>query len=73
MVEINSMTDKLIGVVVFIALLTGVAPIFILYLIGTNESMGISNSGIVLASIVATIGGILFGVFALKGMMKQLG
>ncbi len=62
----DAVTDRLIGVVIFITLFVALVPTVLLAF--TN----ISNSGIVLASVVATIGGILLGVFALKGIMKML-
>lgn len=62
----DSVTNKLIGIVVFIAVFVGLAPTVLTYF--TN----LSNSGIVLATVIGTIAGILFGVFALKGIMHML-
>lgn len=62
----DSVTNKLIGIVVFIAVFVGLAPTVLTYF--TN----LSTSGIVLAGVIATISGILFGVFALKGIMHML-
>lgn len=62
----EKMTNKLIGLVVFIAIFVGLAPTVLVY-IGN-----ISTSGIVLAAVVSTIAGILFGVFAMKGILSHL-
>lgn len=63
----DAVVNKLIGFVVFIAVLVGLAPTVLIY-IGN-----ISSSGILLAGVTATIVGILFGVFVLKGGMKFFG
>ena len=62
----DGMVNKLIGVVVFVALFVALVP-FVL-----DAFTNISASGIVLATVVGTIGGILLGVFALKSVMSYL-
>ena len=58
--------DKLINIVVFLALFIALVPIVLVY-IGN-----LSTSGIVLAAVVSSIAGILLGVYALKAIMKLL-
>ena len=62
----QKITDKLIGVIVFIALVVGFAPTVLVYF------GNISTSGVVLASVITVIAGILFGIFILKGIMAHL-
>jgi len=62
----NQVTDKLIGIVIFVSLFVALVPTVLVAL--TN----ISTSGIVLAAVVSTIGGILLGVYALKSIMNLL-
>lgn len=62
----DSVTNKLISLVIFVTLFVALVPTVLVAF--TN----ISTSGVVLASVVATIGGILLGVFALKGVMSHL-
>lgn len=62
----DAVTDKLISLVIFIVLFVALVPT-VLVAFGN-----ISTSGIVLASVVSTIAGILLGVFALKGVMAHL-
>lgn len=59
-------TDKLINIVIFLALFVALVPIVLVY-IGN-----LSTSGIVLASVVSSIAGILLGIYALKSVMKLL-
>lgn len=62
----NNTVDKLIGVIVFLAVVAGFASTVIAYF--TN----ISGSGIALGAVVATVLGLLFGVFVLKSGMGFL-
>ena len=65
----NSMadvTDKLIAIVIFLALFVALVPTVLVF-IGN-----LSTSGIVLATTVSTIAGILLGIYALKSVMKLL-
>lgn len=62
----DTVVNKLIGVVIFITLFVALVPTVL------TAFTNVSGSGIVLASVVATIAGILFGVFALKGVMAHL-
>lgn len=62
----DKVTNQLIGLIVFITILTAMATTVLAAF--TN----ISGSGIVLAAAVASIAGILFGIFALKGIMSHL-
>lgn len=62
----NDPTSKLVSVVIFIALVVALAPTVLVY-IGN-----ISTSGVVLATAITAIAGILFGVFILKGVMSHL-
>lgn len=66
MTNVEGMTDKLIGVVVFAFLGAALVPIVLSAL--TN----LSGSGIALASLFGSIGGILLAVFIFKGIMKGL-
>lgn len=59
-------TNKLIGVVIFIAVVVGFASTLITYF------GNLSTSGIVLAGTVSTLLGILLGIFVLKGGMRML-
>lgn len=58
--------DKMIGVVIFLALFVALVPTVLVF-IGN-----LSTSGVVLATTISAIAGILLGVFALKALMKLL-
>lgn len=60
------MTNKLINLIVWISIFVGFAPTML------TLFANISGSGIVLAAVVATVLGILFGVYALKAGMAHL-
>lgn len=62
----HSVVDKLLAVVVFLALFVALVPITLVF-IGN-----LSTSGVVLASVISTIAGILLGIYALKAIMKLL-
>lgn len=62
----NAVTNKLIALIVFIAVVVGFSTTVITYF------ANLSASGIVLAGTVATLLGIMFGIFVLKGGMKLL-
>ena len=64
--QTDAIVNKLIGVVIFIAIFVALVPTVLTY-IGN-----LSTSGIILASVVGSIAGILLGVFALKAVMKHL-
>ncbi len=66
MTSAEATTNKLISLVIFITVFVALVPTVLVAL--TN----ISGSGIILATTVSAIGGILLGVFALKGTMKHL-
>ena len=63
---INNVTDKLIGIVIFLALFVALVPTVLVYI------ANVSTSGVVLAGVVSTIAGILLGVYALKSVMSML-
>lgn len=63
---INNVTDKLIGIVIFLALFVALVPTVLVYI------ANVSTSGVVFAGVVSTIAGILLGVYALKSVMSML-
>ena len=65
--SVNTTTNRLIALIVFIAVVVGFAPTVLVYF------GNISTSGILLAGTIATLMGILFGIYVLKGGMKMLG
>lgn len=66
MASYDAVTDKMVGIVIFLALFVALVPTVLIF-IGN-----LSTSGIVLATVVSTIAGILLGVYALKSVMKLL-
>lgn len=62
----DGVTNKMIGIVIFITVFVALVPTVL------TAFTNISTSGIVLATATATIGGILLGIFALKGIMNYL-
>lgn len=62
----DRMVQKLIGIVVFAVLFAALVPTTL------SAFSNISATGIILSSVVATIGAILLGVFALKGVLSYL-
>ncbi len=65
-VSATNVTDKLIGVVIFVALASALVPIVL-----ANFS-NLSGSGIALASLFTTVLGIVLAVAIFKGIMKGL-
>ena len=65
-VSATKVTDKLIGVVIFVALASALVPIVL-----ANFS-NLSGSGIALASLFTTVLGIVLAVAIFKGIMKGL-
>lgn len=65
-VGISNITDKLIGVVVFVALATALVPIVL------ANFTNLSNSGIALATLFTTVLGIILAVAIFKGVLKGL-
>ena len=62
----NTIVNKLIGLIVFIAIVVGFSSTLLVYF------GNLSTSGIALAGVVATLLGILLGVFVLKGGIQLL-
>lgn len=60
------LTDKLIGVVVFVFIAAAVVPIVL------NAFLNLSTSGIALASLFTTVLGIILAVAIFKGVLKGL-
>jgi len=65
-IQAGKVTDKLIGVVIFVALATALVPIVL------ANFTNLSNSGIALASLFTTVLGIVLAVAIFKGVMKGL-
>lgn len=59
-------TDKMVSVMIFLAIFVALVPTVLIY-IGN-----LSTSGVLLAAATATIASILLGVFALKAIQKHL-
>lgn len=60
------LTDKLIGVVVFVFIAAAVVPIVL------DSFLNLSTSGIALASLFTTVLGIVLAVAIFKGVLKGL-
>lgn len=65
-VAADKLTDKLLGVVIFITVLSAMVPTVL------ASFTNLSGSGIALATLFTVVGGILLAVFAFKGIVKGL-
>lgn len=65
-VSAERLTDKLIGVVIFVAIAAAVVPIVL------ANFTNLSTSGIALATLFTTVLGIVLAVAIFKGVMKGL-
>ena len=64
--DASQLTDKLIGIVVFVFIAAAVVPIVL------TAFTNLSNSGIALASLFTTVLGIILAVAIFKGVLKGL-
>jgi len=64
--DASILTDKLIGVVVFVFIAAAVVPIVL------SSFLNLSTSGIALASLFTTVLGIILAVAIFKGVLKGL-
>ena len=62
----EKLTDKLIGVVVFVFIAAALVPIVL------TSFLNLSTSGIALASLFTTVLGIILAVAIFKGVLKNL-
>lgn len=62
----EALTDKLIGVVVFVFIAAALVPIVL------DSFLNLSNSGLALASLFTTVLGIILAVAIFKGVLRGL-